>query len=112
MTRPPVKTTPEKKAAAAKPKAAGKTPAAIALEVASKPVEAVGHTIERALEPLNTALKRATQKRADKQAEPAAPATRRPPRAPCRSRPGRAVPEDPAHRRGADRHQPRRLLQA
>jgi glutamate N-acetyltransferase / amino-acid N-acetyltransferase len=39
-----------------------------ALEVASKPVEVVGQTLERAFDPLTSALKRAALKRADKQA--------------------------------------------
>jgi glutamate N-acetyltransferase/amino-acid N-acetyltransferase len=51
---------------AAKASAKPKTPAALALEVASKPVEVVGQTIERALDPLASALKRAALKRADK----------------------------------------------
>jgi glutamate N-acetyltransferase/amino-acid N-acetyltransferase len=62
-------------------KAKAKTPAAIALEVAAKPVEVVGQTIERALDPLASALKRAALKRADKHSRqfaeehaPAAPA--------------------------------------
>jgi glutamate N-acetyltransferase/amino-acid N-acetyltransferase len=46
-----------------------RTPAAKALEAAAKPVEAVGHTLERAFDPLATALKRAALKRADKQAQ-------------------------------------------
>ena len=59
---------------------ASKTPAAKALEAASKPVEVVGQTLERAFDPLATALKRAALKRADKQARqfadtPPAPAT-------------------------------------
>jgi glutamate N-acetyltransferase/amino-acid N-acetyltransferase len=54
--------------------------AAKALEAAAKPAEIVGHTLERALDPLASALKRAALKRADRQnrqfeAEPgAAPA--------------------------------------
>jgi glutamate N-acetyltransferase/amino-acid N-acetyltransferase len=55
MSRKP--STPAAKAAAPKP--AGK---------ASKPVEAVGEALERALDPLTTALKRAGLKRADKAA--------------------------------------------
>jgi glutamate N-acetyltransferase/amino-acid N-acetyltransferase len=43
-------------------------PAAKALEAAARPVEAVGHTLERAFDPLTSALKRAALKRADKQA--------------------------------------------
>ncbi|MES2340036.1 MAG: bifunctional glutamate N-acetyltransferase/amino-acid acetyltransferase ArgJ [Pseudomonadota bacterium] len=74
MTRPPAKTPKAAKPAAKKAparapaKAAAKTPAAIALEVASKPVEVVGQTIERA---------RAALKRADKQpqADVSTPAT-------------------------------------
>ena len=55
------------------------SPGAKALEVAAKPVEVVGQTLERAFDPLATALKRAALKRANKQshqfdAEPAAPA--------------------------------------
>ena len=73
--RPAVKT-PDKASAKAK------SPAEIAFEVASKPVEAVGHTIERALDPLATALKRAALNRADKAArqftEPAAAAPAKP----------------------------------
>jgi glutamate N-acetyltransferase/amino-acid N-acetyltransferase len=59
-------------------KPAAKAPArkGAVLDVA-KPVEAVGHTIERALDPLASAIKRAALKRADKQsaqfAEAAAP---------------------------------------
>ncbi len=56
-------------------------PAAKALEAAAQPVEVVGHTLERAFDPLASALKRAALKRADKQARqfegassPAAPA--------------------------------------
>ena len=50
------------------------TPAAKALEAAAKPVEAVGHAVERAFDPLTSALKRAALKRADKQATPPSPA--------------------------------------
>jgi glutamate N-acetyltransferase/amino-acid N-acetyltransferase len=39
-----------------------------ALEVAAKPVEVMGQTLERALDPLTSALKRAALKRADRQA--------------------------------------------
>ena len=56
--------TPDKTAATTPAKA--RSPAEIAFEVASKPVEAVSHTIERALDPLATALKRAALNRADK----------------------------------------------
>ena len=54
-------------------------PAAKALEAAAKPAEIVGQTIERALDPLATALKRAALKRADKESrqfasDPAKPA--------------------------------------
>ena len=62
MTRAPTSKKPAAKPASAKPK----TPASIAFEAAAKPVEAVGHTIERALDPLASALKRAALKRADK----------------------------------------------
>ncbi len=65
MTRKPVK-----------PSAAPRTPAAKALEAAARPVEVVGQTLERALDPLATALKRAALKRADRNAQqfPTAPA--------------------------------------
>ena len=43
-----------------------KSPASLVLEAAVKPVEAVGHSLERALDPLTSAIKRATSKRADK----------------------------------------------
>ena len=46
----------------AKPRKPGK-----ALEAAAKPVEVMGQTLERALDPLASALKRAALKRADKQ---------------------------------------------
>jgi glutamate N-acetyltransferase/amino-acid N-acetyltransferase len=39
-----------------------------ALEVAAKPVEVVGQTLERAFDPLTSALKRAALRRADRQA--------------------------------------------
>jgi glutamate N-acetyltransferase/amino-acid N-acetyltransferase len=55
-----------KPAPKAKAPAKAKTPAAMALEAAAKPVEVVGQTIERALDPLASALKRAALKRADK----------------------------------------------
>src|SRR3569623_723374 len=62
------------------PKASNaKKPAAKALEAAARPVEVVGQTLERAFDPLASALKRAALKRADKQARqfdappPAAP---------------------------------------
>jgi len=45
-----------------------RTSASKALEAAAKPVEVVGHTLERAFDPLTSALKRAALKRADKQA--------------------------------------------
>jgi glutamate N-acetyltransferase/amino-acid N-acetyltransferase len=59
MTRPPA---PKPK----KPAAPG--PGAKVLEAAARPVEVVGQTLERALDPLTSALKRAALKRADKQA--------------------------------------------
>ena len=43
-----------------------KSPASLVLEAAVNPVEAVGHSLERALDPLTSAIKRATSKRADK----------------------------------------------
>jgi glutamate N-acetyltransferase/amino-acid N-acetyltransferase len=46
-----------------------------ALEAAVKPVEAVGQTIERALDPLASAMKRAALKRADKHAKALDPAS-------------------------------------
>ncbi len=56
-----------------------KSGAAKALEAAAKPVEVVGQTIERALDPLASVIKRAGLRRAEKQSqqfasEPAAPA--------------------------------------
>jgi len=42
-------------------------PAAKALEAAAKPAEIVGQTLERALDPLKSAVKRAALKRADKE---------------------------------------------
>ena len=51
-------------------------PAAKALEAGAKPAEIVGHTLERAMDPLASALKRATMKRADMQARPADTAPR------------------------------------
>jgi glutamate N-acetyltransferase/amino-acid N-acetyltransferase len=61
MTRKP--TTPK-----SKPGAGGSTSRpSRALEAAVKPVEAVGQTIERALDPLTSALKRAALRRADRQ---------------------------------------------
>ncbi len=59
MTRKP--TSPKRRAPALKP-------AAKALEAAVKPVEAVSQAVERAFDPLTSALKRAALKRADKQA--------------------------------------------
>jgi len=70
MTRKPTPKAPASKAAS-------KTTAAKALDVASIPVEAMGHTIERALDPLTSALKRATAKRVDKPVA-AAPAGKTP----------------------------------
>lgn len=87
MTRAPTSRTPGKTAAKSsatdKSSAKARSPAEIAFEVASKPVEAVGHTIERALDPLATALKRAALNRADKAArqfteDAAAPASATP----------------------------------
>ena len=74
MTRPPASKTPPARLA-------GRNPAAKALEAASKPAEIVGQTIERALDPLASALKRAALNRAERHsrqfpsaAPPAAPA--------------------------------------
>jgi glutamate N-acetyltransferase/amino-acid N-acetyltransferase len=65
MTRPP-----------SKPRSdAAKLTPARALEVASKPAEMVGHAVERALDPLASALKRATTKRPAKAAAPEPAAT-------------------------------------
>jgi glutamate N-acetyltransferase/amino-acid N-acetyltransferase len=65
-------------------KSAARASTAKALEAAAKPVEVMGQTLERALDPLASALKRAALKRADKEsrqfsaadpaAAPAAPA--------------------------------------
>ena len=68
MTRAPTSKDgkPAAKKPAGKPAAKAKTPATIALEAAVKPVEVVAHTIERALDPLTSTLKRAALKRADK----------------------------------------------
>ncbi|WP_425430362.1 bifunctional glutamate N-acetyltransferase/amino-acid acetyltransferase ArgJ [Caulobacter mirabilis] len=60
MTKTPPKT-PAPKAKPTKLKALG------ALEAAAKPVEAMGHAVERALDPLATALKRAGLRRAEKE---------------------------------------------
>ncbi len=62
-----------------KPESSAKALPAKALEVAAKPVEAVGQAVERALDPLASVLKRASLKRAQKEADqfnatPAAPA--------------------------------------
>ncbi|WP_271069052.1 bifunctional glutamate N-acetyltransferase/amino-acid acetyltransferase ArgJ [Caulobacter sp. NIBR1757] len=45
----------------------------MALEAAAKPVEAVGHAVERAIEPIRAALKRSPKEAAPVAAEPAAP---------------------------------------
>jgi glutamate N-acetyltransferase/amino-acid N-acetyltransferase len=73
----------------------------------------VGNAVQQALDPLTSAIKRATAKRPEKAAEPTAAPTAAP------GKPGLAVsplavplPEDAAHRRRADRHRPGRLLQA
>jgi len=55
-------------------KPASRSSTAKALEAAAKPVEVVGQTIERALDPLASALKRAALKRADKESRQFAPA--------------------------------------
>ena len=59
-------------------------PAAKPLEAAAKPAEIVGHTIERALDPLAAALKRAALKRADKQSRQFAAASAAPAAPPAR----------------------------
>jgi len=46
-----------------------RTPAAKALEAAARPVEVVGQTLERALDPLASVIRRAGLKRAEKQAQ-------------------------------------------
>ena len=54
-----------------KPRASGpRQAAAKALEAAAKPVEAMSQTLERAFDPLASALKRAALKRADKHSRP------------------------------------------
>jgi glutamate N-acetyltransferase/amino-acid N-acetyltransferase len=64
MTRKPT----SKSATSKAPAAAGpRRSTAKALEAAVKPVEAMGQTLERALDPLASALKRAALKRAEKQ---------------------------------------------
>ncbi len=60
MTTPPTKPKPD----------AGKLTPARALEAAAKPVEVVGHAMQHALDPLTSAIKRATAKRPEKAAEP------------------------------------------
>lgn len=57
------------------PAAGGKLTPARALEAAAKPAEMVGHAVQHALDPLTSAIKRATAKRPEKAAgpEPAAP---------------------------------------
>ena len=70
-------------------KTSGARAAKAALEVVAKPVEAVGHTLGGALDPLASALKRAALRRADKQSrqfDSAAPA----PAAPA-GKPGLAI---------------------
>ncbi|HEX3700180.1 MAG TPA: bifunctional ornithine acetyltransferase/N-acetylglutamate synthase, partial [Phenylobacterium sp.] len=51
-----------------KPRTSAAATASKALEVAAKPVEVVGQTLERAFDPLTSALKRAALRRADRQA--------------------------------------------
>jgi glutamate N-acetyltransferase/amino-acid N-acetyltransferase len=88
VTRKPAKTS---------PKAAGPAkPAAKVLEAAARPVEVVGQTLERAFDPLASALKRAALKRANKQAQlfsDAASATPAAPVAPAGK--GAAMPVSP-----------------
>src|SRR6185437_15124797 len=57
------------------PKPAPPKPAAKVLEAAARPVEVVGQTLERAFDPLASALKRAALKRAERQAQQFAAAT-------------------------------------
>ncbi|WP_414695676.1 bifunctional ornithine acetyltransferase/N-acetylglutamate synthase, partial [Phenylobacterium sp.] len=80
-----------------KPSAPGKglRPAGKALEAAARPVEVVGQTLERAFDPLASALKRAALKRADRQArqfsEPAGAPASEAPAAPAKA----AMPVSP-----------------
>jgi glutamate N-acetyltransferase/amino-acid N-acetyltransferase len=67
MTRKPKKTAAAAKAGA--PGTGAPKPGAKVLEAAARPVEVMGQTLERALDPLASALKRAALKRADKQAK-------------------------------------------
>ena len=66
MTRKPAAKPPAKRAAK---KTVPRTPTVKALEVAAKPVEVMGQTLERAFDPLTSALKRAALKRAEKQTQ-------------------------------------------
>ena len=75
------------KSAPAKPK----KPAAKALEAAARPVEVVGQTLERAFDPLASALKRAALKRADRQAQQFTSAAPAPSAAPAKG----AMPVSP-----------------
>ncbi|MFN3513221.1 MAG: bifunctional glutamate N-acetyltransferase/amino-acid acetyltransferase ArgJ [Phenylobacterium sp.] len=70
MTRKPAPPKP----ASPKAKAVKADTRPAAARVAAKPVEVVGQTLERALDPLASALKRAALKRADKQASQFSPA--------------------------------------
>jgi glutamate N-acetyltransferase/amino-acid N-acetyltransferase len=85
MTRKPTKTT------ASNDSAKPRTPASKALEAAAKPVEAVGHTLERAFDPLASALKRAALRRADRQAQQFAAAPAATPATPAKG----AMPVSP-----------------
>ena len=70
-----------------------------------QPAEMVGQTLERALDPLASALKKAALKRAERsrrQSEPEPPPAAGKPRP--RLAAGRALPGHPADRRGRDRH--------
>ena len=60
MTAPPSKPKPD----------AGKLTPARALEAAAKPAEIVGQAVQHALDPLTSAIKRATAKRPEKADEP------------------------------------------
>ena len=70
-------------------KPAARTPAVKPANRAAKPVEVVGQTIERALDPLAAALKRAGLKRADKIARAFDSATTAPAKGP---RPASSTP--------------------
>src|SRR6185503_8379413 len=68
MSRKPSKTPAKTPARPGAQKPGAQKPGAKVLEAAARPVEVVGQTIERAFDPLTSALKRAALKRADRQA--------------------------------------------